>query len=319
MTKILLQENIPLKLLDAMIAEFPQYTFVQQCETPSDWHSVEIIYGDTLTEEELEHAPRLKWVHSPTTNTDKLCLDQLHEKNHILLSMGGRFDVTQIGEYVMGGILACSKQFFKWQMAPTNPEEFRDWPLKENLWTLREKLILQIGLGRVGTEIVRLASLFGMKAWGIRTRRSFHPYCHKTFSLNELHSLLPYVDVISVAIPRRRLKEPLFSEDEFRLMKRDSIFILTGSADPIDEIALAKVACEGKFRGVILDAFNTPLLPKDSPLRAIPDCLLTPNVSSLPQRSDFPSVKLFLRNLRIYLTGKYQEMKHLVGIDLLHH
>lgn len=50
------------------------------------------------------------------------------------------------------------------------------------MWTLVNKIILQIGLGTVGT-ILEHAEFFGMKTWGIKHGRSFQPNCQKTFDL----------------------------------------------------------------------------------------------------------------------------------------
>ena len=178
---------------------------------------------------------------------------------------------------------------------------------------MQKKTLLQVGLGEVGTQIVRLAGNLGMKTWGVRRQRSFHPYCKKTFPLSNLHSLLPVVDVVVVALPQTLHPEIFFGMEEFNLMKPDSIFIVVGEGGYVDEKALATVAKKGKFRGVLLDAFQTEPPPKSSPLWGIPGVVLTPSVSSLPHSEEHMAFRLFRQNLRLYQPGKVNEMKNLLS------
>ncbi len=312
MPKILLQEEIPLQMQDTLTQEFPQYEFIRECEHDYDWHAVEIIYGNKLSEKQFELAPRLRWIHCPGVDTDQLCREKLKEQGDVLISLSGHHDVSQIAEFVMGGILSFSKQFFHWKEAHRDPQEFWDWPLKETMWTLKNRTLLQVGLGKVGSEIVRLANIFGMKTWGVRRSSSFHPHCQKTFSIRNLHSILPAADVVVIALPQKGVKEILIGKQEFELMKPDSIFIIVGSAEMIDENALVAVSKKGKFRGVLLDAYRHPPPAKNSPLWTIPNVLMTPSVSGIPPPTDLPPLRLFQRNLRVYTPGRINEMKNLI-------
>ncbi len=314
MPKILLQEELPFGAKESLEEEFPQYDFIKKCEHDYDWHAIEVIYGNHLTEEQFSHAIRLKWIHCPRVDTTHLCEEKIRAKGDILVSLGAHYDVTQISEFVIAAILGFGKQLFRWKEAPNDPEEFWNWPLKETMWTLKERTLLQIGLGDVGSEIVRLANLFEMKTWGVRGTNSFHPHCKKTFLINELHSILPAADIVVLALPRHgvEVKEILFGAAEFKLMKPDSIFIVVGCADMVDEHALAEEAKTCKFRGILLDAFSNPPPRKNSPLWTLPSGILTPSVAGIPESKELLSLRLFRRNLRYYIPGKINEMKNLI-------
>ncbi len=75
-------------------------------------------------------------------------------------------------------------------------DDLQSTSLKETMWTLQNRILLQVGLGEVGSEIVRVGQNLGMKTWGVQQTRTFHPYCDKTFSSLHLHSLLPTADVV---------------------------------------------------------------------------------------------------------------------------
>ncbi|MFZ0565186.1 MAG: NAD(P)-dependent oxidoreductase [Chlamydiales bacterium] len=312
MPSILLQEPLLPEEVTSLKMEFPHYEILTECENDSDWDSIEILYGQCLTEQQLKLAPRLRWIHCPTTAIEELCLTEIQKTQNILVTLSKGQNVPQIAEYVIGAILAFAKQLFHWPQAPHDPAEFWDWPLKETMWMMQKKILLQIGLGEVGTAIVKMANDLGMKSWGVRRHLSFHPYCHKTYPLSNIHSLLPAADVVVLALPKRALEQTLFGEEEFELMKSDSIFIVVGSGDPIDETALAKVAKTGKFRGILLDAFRHPPPAKNSPLWDMPNGILTPSAASFPEAEEHLPFRLFLRNLRMFSTGQINEMKNLM-------
>ena len=117
-----------------------------------------------------------------------------------------------------------------------------------------------------------------------------------------------------MALPPAGDKKMLFGLAEFELMKPDSIFIVIGSADRMDENALIEVAQSKKFRGILLDTFHGDSPKKTSLLWNLPNTHLTPMVAGTPEADDLPSLRLFRRNLRYYIPGKIKEMKNLVVI-----
>ncbi len=312
MPSIFFQETLPFDELAAVSQEFPHYDILTECETPSAWSSIEILYGSRLDEEQLRAATRLRWIHSPNADTDALCMPEIRNQGNIIITLSKGQNVPQMAEFVIGGILAFAKQFFHWHEVPREPAEFWNWPLKETIWTMQKKTLLQVGLGEVGSAIVKMANSLGMKTWGIRRQLSFHPDCKKTFPLANLHSILPVVDVVAVALPKTRTEEVVFGIEEFNLMKRDSIFIVVGWGGAVDEEALAKIAKTGKFRGILLDAYSRPPPPQNYPLWEVPNAILTPSVASYPISEEHMSFRLFRRNMRVFVAGKINEMKNLV-------
>jgi len=314
MPAVFLQESLDHEELAALQKEFPHYDFIEE----PDWPNVEILFGSSLTEEAFAAAPRLRWIHLPTADPSHLCLETLGgASDEVLITQTKGQNVPQIAEFVIGGILAFSKQFFHWKEVPHDPEEFWDWPLKETMWTLSGKTLVQIGLGEVGTAIVQRANALKMRTWGVRVHRSFHPYCDKTFSLGELHAILPAANIVVLALPRTGSSKPLFGEEELELMPQDSMLIVVGSADSLDEAALAKVGKTGKFRGVLLDAFRSPPPAKTSPLWDIPGVILTPSVANHPISPEHAAFRLFRTNLRHFTAGKLSEMSNPLSVSAL--
>lgn len=326
MNIILLQGQLTLQEIDQLLKEFPQFLFLSLTEasyknlSAEHWSRLEILYGFRLAKEELVLADQLRWIHCPGPYLNRLCMDDIEKQGNILITNTVDENIPQIGEYAMSIILAFAKNLFAWKQANQFPALVWDSKWRETMWTLKNKILLQIGLGKDGTEIARRAQQLDMKVWGMDENRSFHPHCHKTFSFKDLHSILPLVDVVSLCLARGKEYYHWFQADELELMKQDSILLSIGSSTVLDEEALIKVAEKDKFRGIVLDAFYQTPIPATSPLWKIPHLIITPDVAQRPKSMERQAFRVFLYNLRQYLHGNFKDMRNIVEktVPLIH-
>lgn len=320
MKSIVFREPVSLREFRELRAEFPSYRYLwldekQQQELEDDqWAWVEVVYGRQLTPLELNKCHRLRWIHSPVPDFSELCLTELEKQGNVIVTNTKEYDYLQVSEYVMAVVSAFSKNLFHWKAVDAEPQTLWKAPWAENMWLMKNRIFLQIGLGDVGSEIAHAAKRMGFRVWGVRRQRSFHAACDKVIEYHELHSVLPVADVVSVAFPRgKRLPEKLRAQ-EFELMKEDTILTVVSSGDAIDEEALATVAKTGKFRGVALDAFEHAPLPTESPLWNIPNVFITPTISGCPETPENLGFSTFRYNLRQFLHGNFKEMKNLIEL-----
>lgn len=324
MNIVLLQSRLTDEEIQKLIAEFPHYLFLAPSEVTYKnlgeevWSRVEILYGNKLSPEDLLQTEQLRWIHSPVPNINPLCLKEIEKRGNIIVTSTKEENTAQIGEYVVGGILAFAKNMFHWKDVDRSPLLLWDSKWRESMWTLGSKTLLQIGLGNVGTEIARLAHEFRMKVWGVQAHRSFHPYCHKVLTFSELDSSIPEADVICIALQAGGQKEKWFHRDQIELMKKDSILVIIGYKGVIDEESLVDVANRtGKFRGILLDAsYQVPISPT-SKLWSIRDIVITPEVAPRPKSTEKESYHLFRYNLRQYLHSNFNDMRNVIGTKQL--
>lgn len=305
MNTVLLQSALTPHEIAQLAKEFPQYQFLSS-EENVDWSRVEILYGNSLTPQELAQAHALHWVHSSSLQLDHLCLDKLIECSNILVTTPNEEDITQKAEFVMSGILAFAKHLFHWH---DRTPDVKTESLCHEMWSMPQRTLLQIGLGTAGTEIARLAQRMNLQVWGVQPTPSFHPYCHKTIATHDFRSVFPVVDIICLCLPKRRTPTHFLSYHDLLLMKEDSILIILGS-HIVREEDLAAIATMGKLRGIILDdSGETPISP-DSPLRKIPNLLITPGVSCCPVTLNKQIFRCFHFNLRQYSSGNFVDMRN---------
>lgn len=146
---------------------------------------------------------------------------------------------------------------------------------------LYNKTLGVIGMGRIGSELSRRAIAFGMRVI------AYDPYLSATRArslqvelVEELDDLLAGADFISLHTPLT--PETHHIVDLARLQKtRPGVRIINcARGGLIDEAALAQALQDGHVAGAALDVFETEPLPTDSPLRKVPNLVLTPHLGA---------------------------------------
>ena len=307
--------------INQLAREFPEYLFLSYPETslkeisPENWSRVEILFGSKLTNEELEAANQLNWIHAPSPSLQRLPVSAIQKRGTILISNTLEENSLQIAEFVMASVLSYTKELFNWKAAGHFPALLMDAKWRSSMGTLKSKTFLQIGMSAVGIEIARHARFNQMEVIGVDATRTFHPHCHKNLSIRELRSVLPSVDIVSIHLPRTKETKDWFTSDELKLLKPNSILIITGGY-PFLEYPVNPALFEPLLGATIDIPFHAPLSPT-SPLWRIPNLLITPNVSPRPKSKEREAFRLFRYNLRQYIHSNFGDMKNLLDPELI--
>ena len=134
-----------------------------------------------------------------------------------------------------------------------------------------------LGYGRHGKPIGRIAREFGMKiaAWD---RGNDYSDDEPDVVRLPLDELMATADIVSVHLKLSDESRGLITGELLRRMKPTAFFINTSRGAIVDEAALVDVLREGQIAGAGLDVFAVEPLAADSPLRTLPNVLLTPHI-----------------------------------------
>jgi phosphoglycerate dehydrogenase-like enzyme len=119
-----------------------------------------------------------------------------------------------------------------------------------------------------------------------------------------LDELLSISDVVSVHLRLSEESRGLLSRAKLGKMKPGAILINTSRGAIVDEEALIKALQEGKLAGAGLDVFTVEPLPASSPLRTLPNVLLTPHVGWKVRDVLHEFVTIAASQLELWLQGK---------------
>jgi glyoxylate reductase len=138
-----------------------------------------------------------------------------------------------------------------------------------------------VGFGRIGREMARRASGFGMRV----LYHDVHPATaedeqrlHATSV--EMDTLLAESDFISLHTNLTAETRHLLDAAAFGRMKPTAIVVNTSRGPVIDHDALFEALRDGEIGGAALDVTDPEPLPADHPLLSLPNCLVVPHIAS---------------------------------------
>lgn len=137
---------------------------------------------------------------------------------------------------------------------------------------LKGKQLGVIGVGGIGSELIRMAHSFGLRvcAWN---RSEIDPDLPCTqLSWN---NLLKTSDILSVHLGYNADTHDIIGETSFNQMKKGVLFINTARGALVNESAMLSALRSGIIRHASLDVFETEPLPASHPLRDLPNVTLT--------------------------------------------
>jgi len=267
-------------------------------EITENIEEAEIFFGWGLSKDEFKKAKNLKWIQLTSAGVDHMLYDDIINSEVILTSASG-VHPKPIAEHVFGLILSWTRRI---DVAIKGKIEKR-WNKDEIEWCdeLTGKTMGIIGYGNIGQEIGRIAKCFDMKVIGLKKKKEnvkIQPYELLTFQ--DLDKLLKDSDIIVTVLPHTKETENFISEEEFKKMKHNVIFVNVGRGRTVDEKALIKALKEGKIQCALLDVFYDEPLPDDSPLWDMENVIITPHIAGMTPYYDERVVEIFLKNLKEY-------------------
>ena len=143
---------------------------------------------------------------------------------------------------------------------------------------LKGKLLGLIGLGKIGTQVAKVAKAFGMEvcAWSENLNLS-HANEIGVLPMSK-EDLLKTADIISIHLVLGDKYKNLITKKEFEMMKKSSFLINTSRGPIINEKDLIAALKNERIAGAGLDVFDLEPLPQDHKLRFFPNALLLPHI-----------------------------------------
>ena len=143
---------------------------------------------------------------------------------------------------------------------------------------LRGKTLGIVGLGRIGLEVARRASAFGMNILG------FDPFVapviarENNVTLAPIDEIFKSSDYLTLHVGLTTQTEGLINKNSLAIMKKGIRIINCARGELIVEAALAEAIASGHVAGAALDVFRQEPL-KDSPFFNLDNVLLSPHIA----------------------------------------
>lgn len=212
-----------------------------------------IYIGDDL----LKKATSLKYLVSPATGVNHLDLDSFGARKISVIKLGDSKDqienIFATAELAWGLVIACARRL---NLAV---DSVKEGIFDRTLFLGRElsgRTLGVVGFGRLGRQVAKYGSAFGMNVVVYETDSARHEEIRPLQKVDSLEELLNISDVISVHIPFNDENKNYMNASMISKIKHGAIFINTSRGELVDEKALVGALRSGHLSGVGVDVLS---------------------------------------------------------------
>lgn len=228
-----------------------------------------------ISAEVVQAAPKLKIVSRHGVGVDSVDVTECTRQG-VLVTITGDANAAAVSEQAFGMLLAMTCK-----LVPANAlVKAGGWERERFVgMELGGKTLGLVGLGRIGSRMVRQALAFDMAALVYDPYVEAEQVRQAGATPVDLNTLLRQADFVSLHVPLTKETRRLIGPAELALMKPSAILINTARGGLIDEEALHEALVAGKLAGAALDVFEQEPLPANYPLALLENVLCSPHVA----------------------------------------
>lgn len=248
-------------------------------------------------------APRLRWVQSTSSGIGPFLQRTGLDKSHIVVTNAAGIHAVPLAEHALLAMLYFCKEVprLRAEQAAHRWERYCGHQL-------RGQTVGVVGLGRVGSEIARLARAAGLYVLGSkRSVAGQSPedlHVDELFAATDLPAMLPRCHYLVLMVPEAVDTRGLIGARELSLLPQGAVLINLARGSVADYDALAAALQSGHLGGAALDVAEPEPLDPASPLWDMPNVLISPHSASTVEEENGRLVDLFCENLRRFAAGE---------------
>jgi D-3-phosphoglycerate dehydrogenase len=279
--KILVADDLPASALDLLRAEgwdidsrvgrSPE----QLVDDLNDADALVVRSATRVTSTLIDAAPKLRAIARAGTGVDNVDVPAASARGIVVMNAPGANSVS-VAELAMALLLALARHIPGADQAMKHGK----WEKKKFLGEeVRGKVLGLVGLGRIGQEVARRASAFGMTIIAHDPFVSEQTAAQLDVELVTLDDLFSRADYVSLHMPSTDRTRRLVNAERLAKAKKGIRIVNTARGDLVDEAALADAIESGHVAGAALDVFEKePTV--DHRLQMLPQVVATPHIAA---------------------------------------
>ena len=250
-----------------------------------------------ITKTLIENLPKLKYI--MTSGMRNKAIDLETAKNKNIIVCGTEINSNPAAEVTWALILGLYRN-----MKQEIDNMFQGYWQTTIGFELKGKMLGLIGLGKIGTQVAKVAKAFGMEvcAWSENLNLS-HANELGVLPMSK-EDLLKNSDIISIHLVLGERYKNLITKKEIEMMKKTTFLINTSRGPIINENDLVEALKDEKIAGVGLDVYDKEPLPQDHKLRFLPNALLLPHIGYVTVENYSKFYSQMIENLESCLKNK---------------
>lgn len=231
-----------------------------------DFHDVEglvIFIYSQITKEILDNLPNLKFIATMSTGYDHIDIEECKARN-IVVSTVPTYGENTVAEHTFALIFAISRRLIE---SYERVRQANFSPIGLTGFDLFGRTIGVVGVGNIGTHVIRIARGIGMDVLGYK-RTPDEKLSHELgFSFVDLDTLYAKSDIITLHLPHTSETHHFLNKEAFAKMKDGVVIINTSRGSVVDTGELLEAIHSGKVAAAGLDVLEEePLLREEQEL-----------------------------------------------------
>ncbi|HPP87216.1 MAG TPA: hydroxyacid dehydrogenase, partial [bacterium] len=253
-----------------------------------------------VTKEVIDYGKKLKIIGRAGAGVDNIDVKAATERGiYVENTPGGNSHA--VAELVMGMMFALARKL-----------NYADASMRAGKWEkkafegteLKDKTLGIIGLGRIGSDLAKMAKAIGMKVIGydpILTDESFKEYGVTKVELDELYAKSDY---ISLHVPANDKTKNMINASTIAKMKNGVRIINCARGGIVNEADLKAALESGKVAGAGVDVFSVEPCQPDNPLLSAPNTILTPHIGASTEEAQDNVGVMIANQIKAYIEKK---------------
>lgn len=224
----------------------------------------------------VEAAPKLRVVGRAGVGVDNVDVEAATRRGIVVMNTPG------------GNTISTAELTFSMLMALARKIPQAHMSMKEGKWDrklfkgteLYSKTLGILGMGRIGGEVAKRAKAFGMRVLAYDPYLSLARAKAMEVELKELDAIYEEADFITVHMPLTDETRNMLDHRAFSKMKPSTCILNCARGGIVHEGDLVEALQNGRLGGAALDVYETEPAPADSPLRLLPQVIMTPHLGA---------------------------------------
>lgn len=169
---------------------------------------------------------------------------------------------------------------------------------------LRDEVLGVVGLGRIGREVARIGTAFGMRV--VSWSQNLTDDAARDAGVRRVgrDELLATADVLTLHLRLSERTQGIIGPAELSVVKASLLLVNTARGPLVDEAALVAALYAGTIGGAGLDVYAQEPLPPDSPLRTAPRTVLSPHLGYVTQQNYRVFYRQVVEDVQAFVAGQ---------------
>ena len=268
----------------------------------TDTDCVLVNFGTEIGKENIDNAPKLKYIGVMATAFGKIDVAHAAKKAIVVANLKG-YSTESVAEFIFAAIL----EYFR------GLEEGKKRGRAGNYseagipaFEIRNKMFGIVGLGAIGQRVAEIALGFGADVayWSRNRKDSFGK---KGLKYLPFDKLISSADIISINLAQTKETEKIFDKSVFQKIKKNAIIINTAPMELVDIPELARRLSK-KDIVFILDHSDEMSQTDLKIISKYPNCIIYPPIAYITGEAAENKRRIFIGNVEAFLAGKPQNV-----------